>query len=211
MLYEVLKRNGKVNLNRIARRTTGKPYLVQSYPQGEVAIVRQADGRWLFGDKTIAALPAIFNNLPEPMADDGSAVTSSHLPWHLRLRAEVPEALQERGFLLEHWQWIGLLVIIAFGVVADKLTSALLYLAVRVWRRNRKHRVLYSLPDDWLRPLGLWAMAGIWWVGVNALSLPRGALLVLLVAVKILVALSAVWSGYRVVDFIAAYMGRVAL
>jgi len=66
------------------------------------------------------------------------------------------------------------------------------------------------LPDDWLRPLGLLSMAAIWWAGLNMLALPAQAMVVLLVAVKILVALSAIWAGFRVVDFVSAYLQRLA-
>ena len=62
-----------------------------------------------------------------------------------------------------------------------------------------------------LRPLGLMAMALIWWSLLGMLGLPDTALIILSVAVKILVCLSAIWSTFRLVDIVDALLKRKAL
>jgi MscS family membrane protein len=165
----------------------------------------------LFSAGTLTALPDILDHLAQKkngVGDGGDDAT--RLPWHLRLRQQIPEQLRREGFLLEHWQWLGILLTIAAGIVADKLTAVLLLFSVCYWRRRHKPLESHILPDDWLRPLGLLSMAATWWAGLNMLALPAQAMVVLLVAVKILVALSAIWAGFRVVDFVAAYLQRLA-
>jgi len=206
MLLEALERIRPVNLKKIPARKSGRPYVFQSYPTGRIAIVRQPDGRWLFSAGALTALPDILDHL----AQKNGAEDATRLPWHLRLRQQIPEQLRKKSFLLEHWQWLGILLTIAAGIVVDKLTAVLLLLSVRYWRRRHKSLESYILPDDWLRPLGLLSMAAIWWAGLNMLALPAQAMVVLLVAVKILVALSAIWAGFRVVDFVSAYLQRLA-
>lgn len=212
MLLEILERTRPVNLKTIPARTSGRPYFFYTYPAGRIAIARQQDGRWLFSAGTLAALPDILDHLAQKKkngaGDDRDGAT--RLPWHLRLRQQIPEQLRKKSFLLEHWQWLGILLTIAAGIVADKLTAVLLLSSVRYWRRRQQPLESHILPDDWLRPLGLLSMAAIWWTGLNMLALPAQAMVVLLVAVKILVALSAIWAGFRVVDFVSAYLQRLA-
>jgi MscS family membrane protein len=211
MLLEALERTRSVNLKKIPARKSGRPYVFRTYPAGRIAIARQPDGRWLFSAGTLTALPDILDHLAQKKNGAGEdRDDATRLPWHLRLRQRIPDQLRKEGFLLEHWQWLGILLTIAAGIVADKLTSVLLLFSVRYWRRRHKPLESRILPDDWLRPLGLLSMAAIWWTGLNMLALPAQAMLVLLVAVKILVALSAIWAGFRVVDFVSAYLQRLA-
>jgi MscS family membrane protein len=58
--------------------------------------------------------------------------------------------------------------------------------------------------------LGLVVMAGFWWLGVNSLGLSTDALLVFLVAVKLLAGLSGIWSAYRLIDFASSYLQHKA-
>ncbi len=50
------------------------------------------------------------------------------------------------------------------------------------------------------------AMAFLWWIGINLLGLPEGAMLVLLVAVKFLAGVSMVWAAYRLVDLASIHL-----
>ncbi|MEM7020143.1 MAG: mechanosensitive ion channel family protein [Pseudomonadota bacterium] len=53
-------------------------------------------------------------------------------------------------------------------------------------------------------------MAGIWWGGLNLLSLPANVLVVLLVAAKFLASFAGVWGAYRLVDVISAFFREMA-
>ena len=212
MLLEALERTRPVKLKKIPARKSGRAYVFHTYPTGRIAIARQPDGRWLFSAGTLTVLPDILDHLAQEKKNGAGSDRDegTRLPWHLRLRQQMPEQLRKKSFLLEHWQWLGILSTIAAGIVADKLTAVLLLLCVRYWRRRHQPLESHILPDDWLRPLGLLSMAAIWWTGLNTLALPAQAMVVLLVAVKILVALSAIWAGFRVVDFVAVYLQRLA-
>jgi MscS family membrane protein len=79
-------------------------------------------------------------------------------------------------------------------------------LAKNVQRWKGKHKGFQRLDNDILRPLGLMAMALIWWLGLGQLGLPDAALVILSIAVKLLVSLSGVWSAYRLVDVLYALL-----
>ena len=109
--------------------------------------------------------------------------------------------------MLEYWQWIGLFLIIIAGSIADKVLAWVLKLNVSRWQKH--HPAFETVDNNVLRPLGLMAMALMWWSGLNALGLPDTALVILLVAVKLLVSLSGIWSAFRIVDvFNALWTGR---
>ena len=212
ILNEVIDRTRVPDTKRFATRAKGDPYVFQTYAQGKVSIVFKENEGWRFGVETVVALPAILDELVEQQKAEGvQPVELSHLPFHLRLRSQLPPAMKERTLVLEHWQWLGILLIILLGIVLDKLVSMLLSLGVRVWRDRFTTRSYREVTDSILRPLGLMAMAFVWWAGLNMLGLPAKALVILLVSVKFLACLSTVWGAYRLVDVLGAFLRDKAL
>lgn len=210
MLLEVMDRTRLIDTGRIPANPTGEPYLFARYKNGVIRIAPMEDGRWLFDRESVSRLPSILDELAATKRIKGDGDTQ-YLPWHLRLRQQIPERLKQKDFLLENWQWIGIFVIILVGVVADKLVSLMLRSLVRRWKNRNSGEGFQALSDQVLRPLGLMVMAVIWWIGINLLGLGEDSLLVLLVAVKFLASLSGVWAAYRLVDIVAIYLLRRAL
>ena len=207
MLLEIMDRTRLVELKRLPDKEEGKPYIFASYDAGVIRIARYPDGRWLFDNETIVNLQKIWEEVEGRSKVAGLEDTSdAHLPFHMRLRNQVPGELQKVRFLLETWQWIGILIIIGIGTLLDKLISILLVLIVRNFRRRRENSSLVGVDDDILRPLGLMVMAATWWAGINLMGLPEQAMLILLVAVKFLAGVSGVWGAYRLVDIVGVYL-----
>ena len=210
LLLEVMDRTRLVNLERIPDETEGDAWIFERYKSGVIRIALYPDGRWLFDNDSITHLEDIWDEVADKKKVKGLDDSDAHLPLHLRIRNQIPKSLQQAHFLLETWRWIGILIIIAVGVVADKFLSVLLRLFVRRWQHKRKNSSLSGVDEDILRPLGLMAMAAIWWIGINLLGLPEQAMLILLVAVKFLAAVSGVWAAYRLVDIVGAYLSKKA-
>ena len=101
---------------------------------------------------------------------------------------------------------MGILLSIALGVIADKVTAFILQILVKNFRNKTKTQAFKDTPEDMLRPLAMLVMAGIWWAGLNLLALPDQAMIILLVAVKILAGIAGVWGAYRLVDLITLYL-----
>jgi MscS family membrane protein len=203
MLYSVIERSKKVVLNKIPRKPKQGKYVFAHYSQGTVEIVQQADGRWLFSSNTIAVLPDILEGLLDVPAKSGADNPKEKVPLYIRLRSLIPESLKG-GFLLEYWQWLGLFFIVITGSIADKVVAWILARNVTRWKN--KHTGFQRLDNHVLRPLGLMAMAFIWWIGLGMMGLPDTALIILSIAVKLLVGLSGVWSAYRLVDVLYALL-----
>jgi len=206
MLLDIMDRTRLVDLKKVPARREGKPWVFAEYKNGTVRIAAQPDGRWLFDSQTVKGLPAIHDELAGKARVVGDEQDSAHLPLHLRLRTYLPQSLKQRPFLLENWRWLALLVIAAAGVVLDGLVSLLLRLFMRGWRERTGHGAFLDVSDRTLRPLGILAMAAVWWIGVNLLGLPERALLVLLLAVKFLASAAGVWTAYRLVDLVSAWL-----
>jgi MscS family membrane protein len=210
MLIEVLDRTRVVNLEKIPDHTEGPTYLFHNYEHGDIRIARTDSGAWLFDQNTIAQLPAIMDEVADTERVSGTDEESSKVPWHIRFRQQIPASLKHPSFLLPNWQWLGLLATILLGVVADKLLSFFLRTGVRRWRNRTVHEEFKEISEDILRPLGLMAMALIWWSGINLIGLTENVMLILLVAVKFLASISGVWAAYRLVDLVSAFLHKRA-
>ena len=206
LLLEAIDKTALVNLDDIPNRETGNAYLFKQYDSGSIRIQRVEDGRWLFSPATIAALPAIVDELATKKTLKFDDPGSSYLPWHIQFRQQLPQPLRTRSFLLENWKWLGILFAIALGFIADKLASFFLQHFIKQFRRTTQLPALKETPDDLLRPLAMLVMTGIWWAGLNLLSLPNQAMVILLVAVKILAGFAGVWGAYRLVDLVTLFL-----
>ena len=211
MLLDVMDRTRLVDLKKVPAREEGNPWVFSPYDRGVVRIARRAAGRWQFDRETLDRLPAVYDELADRARVVGGDEDISHLPFHLRVRAQLPDSLKQQAFLLENWRWLGLLLIAAAGVLVDMIVSLLLRLFMRGWRKRSGEGAFCDVSDKMLRPLGLVAMAAVWWIGINLLGLPERALLVLLVAVKFLASAAGVWTAYRLVDLVSAGLHHRAL
>ena len=213
-LLNVLERAKLTSTKRISKRKDGAPVKVGSFEAGDISIAYTENRGWQFTQASLAALPDILDELSKPTDDaatEATDVTDSYLPLSVRLRQAMPAKLKQKTFALEHWQWLGILITILVGFVLDKFVSLLLKLGVRSWKARMGSGAYQDVDSNILRPLGLMAMAMAWWAGLNIMGLPPRVLVVLLVSVKFLTCLSAVWSAYRLVDLLRAFLMDKAL
>jgi MscS family membrane protein len=208
-LIEVIDKLEKVYLDGIPNKPDGEPYEFHSRTEGRIVIARTASGEWLFTSGTIAALPELLLAVEYFGRVAGKAIEHPFLSskW---LRERVPESLRETGFLLEHWQWLGLFVLTFLGVLLDRFVTLLLALLTRAALRREHLIVRGTTLRTSLRPFGLLAMALAWQWGLKRLSLPDESYVFLKVAAEFVVALAGVWGAYRLVDILGEALGHWA-
>ncbi len=209
-LLEIIDKTKIVKLSSIPSRQTGRPYVFAQYQSGDISIEKSNNERWLFTQNTLASLPDIIEELAAKKSLKTDNQNAQFTPWHIQLRQQLPESLRTRSFLLENWKWLGILLIIALGIVADKLASFALSLFVRKFRIKTQTPAFKETPPDILRPMAILIMAAIWWAGLNLLALPDQIMIILLVAVKILAGFAGVWGTYRLVDLVTLYLQHQA-
>lgn len=208
LLFTIMQLADIPKLDEIPAKTLKSSYVLLRSEQGNIVLRVNEQKNWLFSSKTVDKVPQIFQGLTDNHTIDTNGDSAVSLPASVQLRSRMPSILKQ-GFILEYWQWIGLFFIIVFGSVADKVLAWVLKFNVGRWQK--KHPSFEKLDSHVLRPLGLMAMALIWWSGLNMLGLPDTALLILLVAVKLLVSLSGIWSAFRIVDIFDALWTTKAL
>ncbi|MBT5230767.1 MAG: mechanosensitive ion channel family protein, partial [Methylococcales bacterium] len=204
-LYAIMNRTQLVDLDSIPNTSKSKPYRFHTYTEGAIYISKQPDGKWLFSRDSIAVVEDILDGLADNKKIAGGDTSSTDLPFDALIRQSLPESLKAKLFSIELWQWVGLFITVALGVLFDKLVSLLLRRVVIRWQK-RQSMAYQELSSDILRPLGLMVMAAIWWACLNLLALPQETLIVLLLGSKFLASLSAVWGAYRLIDIFGAYI-----
>lgn len=182
---------------------------VAKLTDGEIALTANDLGEWRFSADTVAGLNGLFRDIEHLPPDFGTAdvpLTPSML-----IRSWVPAELRGAAWLdIELWQWIGIGVVIFAGFLLDLGVRVLLRL---VWSRVDRTRGVdrdRSLIKKAVRPFGLVAAGTLWYWSLHLLGLPATALLVLLIAVRVVLMLSGVWAAFRVVDLSGAFLAGKA-
>ena len=208
-LKEVIDRVQRIEFDAVSDDPEGEPYRIPT-PTGAIVISRQESGEWLFTADTVAQVDSMFEAVQDRELVAGVVDVSGLASRGLWLRGKMPERLRERAFILEHWQWITLLVLIFIGIIGDRLTTA--FLRFQIARRLRRWIDAVE-PDEIraaLRPFGLLVMALIWQSGLEWLDLPVQILTILLVAVRFVAVAAAIMGAYRLVDVASVFLAERA-
>lgn len=205
-LFFVLDRTGLADAERLpsADDVEGRSSAALETPVGPVVVTR-SDGVWGVARLTVEDLRGMAVRLetdPPQVLD-------------VSLRPLLPLALRRRAFLMEHWQWLGLLLL---GALAFALDRIVIYVARNVVAATLRRQTWLTEAADAAhhasRPVGLIAVAGLLWLVAPLLELPRVGFDVHAVFAEVLPEI-LVWVGvilvsYRLVDVLAARMAESA-
>ena len=172
-------------------------------PPGKIVLVQTASGAWKFSSatlETIVQLASWIEPMPRVYGMDTLSISTS--AW---FRSKLPDFLKGRFlFTLEYWQWAGLLLILLVSVVVDFSSRLLL----RPLLRGIANRYLGE-PDEkslgfTLRPMGLAIGAGVFLLLLNhLLGLTGSALIILVVAGKIVSIVGFTWTAWALTDLVS--------
>jgi len=184
----------------------------------EIEFTRSEAGHWRIGRETVARLHELYLQvlrLPVLAGLAGARTPVDYVRQHL-----VPVELQRVGFLLEHWQWLGLLVLLALGATCDLLVRALAGRFVRRVAGNaeapeatdgKEHHLLdREQLQRFERPVGMYAGALLVKSLLPLLDLAPGYLAALVIAANFVLTVAGVWAAYRLVDVVCGYLSRKA-
>lgn len=209
-LKEIIDRTRFVEYEELPDEPDAPPYVFLRERGGEVVLAGGSDRAWRFTGRTVASIPALLRTAQTRERVEGAAEGPAYTSPSTWVRQHVPASFRRVGFLLEHWQWLGLLAIALFGVFVDRIA---VWFTVHFAKPLAKR--LVPLAEEGLlersaRPLGVLAMAVFWRFAVPWLGLPPQALSILLVAITFLLAASGVWAAYRLIDVLAEYFAERA-
>ncbi len=213
LLNSVLARYRFIDLVELSDDSKATPVIILNDTIGRITIekVKLEDSNlmaWKFSAASVKALPNLYDAYKEK--DVLNEINSlEKLPLSIRVRDYMKKNfpnLMKSTILLENWQWIGLFVVVFMGLGIGKFVIYLLTNLITVIFHKAKVNVDIDTQKRFLGPISIAITALVWWGGIYILGLPSNARLILLVSVKVIAALSAVWAGYRLVDVIGNYL-----
>jgi len=181
-------------------------YVLALLRSGRIVLEKQPDGGWLFSSNTVEAIPEMMQEVERMDVLDGIEDIRSmqRTSW---IRELMPAQLLSEGFLLDWWQWLAILGVIAAGALVDVAARYIFATFATRAVRRKGFEVEKDRLKEYSRPVGLLAMAVLWATQLAALMLPPVAEAILTVAVKFIAAASFVWLAYEGVEAI----GRILI
>ena len=210
MLKEVLDRTRLIDLEEVPVRPQGDRWVVQRYANGLVELARQPDGRWLFSAATVRDLGAVFAEVADRAVVAGVERAAEMMTPAMWVRSLMPETLRRRVFLLEGWQWLGLLAVILVGVVTGRVVGYVATGSVDRLLARRFREVDRPLVAASIQPAAVFVMVVLWGVGALWLGLPANILSWYVDAVLIAAVVVFVVTAYRLTDVASAVLARRA-
>jgi len=200
-LKEVVDRVRYVSWWNISDATDGQRYVFLQHEEGDIVIDRSDIGEWLFTKETVAAIPALDRAYANQRKVVGTAEGIGFISPSMWLRSKFAAPLRQVGFLLEHWQWIGLFLLVSIGVLLQRTQAFLINqrILARLKKREGWQR-LRPKDTDLGRPVGIFILAILWWGGLRFVGLPAQAYAVLLIAVKVMATLACGSAALKVVN-----------
>ena len=192
-----------------AKRLIRKAVLdLGSEPPGKTVLVMTEAGEWKFSADTLDSLGKVWSWIEKRGARHGVDVRELDPTQMIRTHL-VPEILKGRFILgVELWQWIGLLVALFGAVLVDFLIRLMLRPIVRwIFYKSTGEAERDSVRTT-VRPFGLLVSVLVFWWFLNVLGLIGVALLVLVVAAKLVFGFAAAWATWSITDLVAGAFQR---
>lgn len=203
-LKEVIDRIEFIVYAKVPDDPNGPPWVFyhDAAIAADIVIGPNADGEWLFTSETVQRIEdlyARFESMPKVAGVGGSGMDMSPALW---MRSKMPLELREKGFLLEHWQWLGLVILVIAGWLVAVIARFILHGPVQRLLDRRDWRVPRDMVWRLLQPTGFVAMALLWVIGVRWIGLPPGTQVIVMLVVKFMAAFGLVRGAFRFIDIV---------
>ncbi|MFT5048982.1 MAG: MscS family membrane protein [Chlamydiales bacterium] len=173
----------------------------------ELVFERVSDGGWRFGERTLRSISAWASQLASVgLSDEVLEGFSTMERIRYRIRSGLPEALTAHVFLVENWQWAGLLMLALVAAVADRVARFLAALVATRLTRGEGVRLNKDVLLSFQRPAGMFAAVGVFEFLLPIIGIDAGVLSVLRLATSAIAAVAGVWAFYRLVDVLCDYL-----
>ncbi|MFG0316865.1 MAG: mechanosensitive ion channel family protein [Planctomycetota bacterium JB042] len=171
----------------------------------EILLRKDEYGNWRFARETRQAAAELFGRVTHLEPRFGAGLRDA-TTW---LRDHAPAWMHGRTFLLDHWQWVGLVGLILGGLIVSVLTR-LLTMALRAWILAR--RGMKAESNGWRRsrPFGVMAAAAAWSAGLPFLLLADAPYSALMFAVRLVLMVGATWSVCSIIDYASEFLSSLA-
>ena len=176
-----------------------------------IVLERGDDKLWRFSRSTVAVIDSLWERWEDRAEVEGLSLSLAKESFDQWLRKRFPTHLRQRVFLLPTYKWIYLLCLIFVGFLADLIVRLLLTYSTSAWFRYRKAEEERKIERKLWKPIGLLAQALVWYAGTSLIDLPDLTMTVLMAGLKIFSVIAGVWTGFLLINLLAAYIARKAL
>jgi len=178
------------------------------------SLIRGKDGIWKFSPKTVKVTEEIatkysqqiriIEEAEEARGENTEKPTPTFALW---LEQQVPERYREVNFLIPTYQWACLLVLIFTGFVADIFARLALkaFLLLR-FRGYATDEDLNARIKASYRPIGLLALALVWWFGLGLFRLPTLFRTIAITGVQLFAIVVCIWTFFQVIDLVISLL-----
>ncbi|MCP4895379.1 MAG: mechanosensitive ion channel family protein, partial [bacterium] len=210
-LKRVIDRTRRVEFEELPADPEGNEYVFLRSTDGEIVIAPSTDGFWRFTPQTVRSLGALYESVKVRDAVEGVQEASAGVSLAMLIRDHLPATMTRTILFLEGWQWLGLILVIVIGVVAERISMVVVQILARKGLERRGRLVSGQLLVRTIRPGSLVLMVLVWWLGIIWLGLPVGVLSLYAAAVKAIGTVAVVVFTYRLVDLVAdIFIARAA-
>jgi MscS family membrane protein len=205
-LKRVIDRTRLVELEDIPNDPSAEPWVFERFDRGSVVIAPTEDGRWLFSRGTVRDLWEIHEEVSQRDIVTGVEKSYDVVTPAMWLRSTMPQPLRERLFLLEGWQWIGILIVIIVGVVTARIFTHVAATAVDRALARRFHQVEKRLLTAAIHPASVLLMVVLWGIGALWLGLPTLIFKIYVEAILVVAVFAFAMMAYRLTDVVSAVL-----
>jgi len=209
-LKRVLDRTRLIDLQTVPDDPDGQPWVFERYDAGAVVIGRVDDGRWLFTRQTVLDLWDIHNNVGDKTVVEGVEREYELVSASMWLRSMVPDALRQRIFLLETWQWLGVLLVIMAGIVIGRIFTIVATAAAEKALGRRYLEIDKKLLSAAIQPASVLLMVLLRGGGALWLGLPTIVFKIYVEAIVVVAVIAFTLMAYRLADVVSAVFARRA-
>ncbi len=205
-LKNILDRIEYIEIERVPNQPDGPPWVFHRDSSGEVVIARQENGEWLFTAQTVRSIPALLNELEDLPTVEGVIAAPQTLTPGSWLRSKMPASLRQKGILIEHWQWLGLLAALLLSWGVAHATAQVLRLTVGRLIRGQWPGVDDTSLKRSLQPVKLLLIVGVMGICINLLSLQARVWWGIYLILKLAMVIGLFLLAYRLVDVVTAIL-----
>jgi MscS family membrane protein len=127
------------------------------------------------------------------------------------VREHLGQTLTGQIFILENWQWVGLVVLVVLGTVAGSIASLLVGRALSRLSKRRQANIRKESLIGFERPLGITLTAAVFLALLPFLDLDPSVGNIVDIAGSFVLTVTGVWSAFRLVDVLGDFLTAKAL
>lgn len=184
----------------------------------QITLTKGSDGLWRFSTKTVDAINKLVTKYASEITSreqeekqSGDATPKPRPTFALWLESQIPPFYRQDHFLIPTYQWICLLLLIVTGYAVDVMSKWLLHLIYlfRFSRTASDEELSEAFKKAW-QPIGLTAMAVVWYWGLYLFRLPDLFRAILFYGVQFFGIVTAIWAFFRIIDLLIIHLINAA-